>query len=285
MRYRISTAILLLSSQLPVAAETLNWVGCGISKKAFMTELAAAYEKDTNNTIVLNGGGATKGIRDVASLSADMGGTCRNKIPGHNDEFRSKLIPLAWDALVVIVHPDNPINDISIDQLRGIYTGGITNWNELGGPDQAIQLYARKGKVSGVGYALRDLVFNDAEQEFSATKIFPSSGPLEKAVESNPWAMAVTGISSAKKRNVKVTELEGHSASYDNIKNGDYLLYRPLYIAINPASKNFHAINRFIQYAHSKKGQAVIKQAGSVPYMQALNLRSNRSRQSRGKIL
>jgi len=149
----------------PAAEKTLTWVGCGISKKAFMAELAAGYEKKTGIKIVLEGGGATKGIREVSAQHVDLGGACRHTIESGTSlspvvgERRVIMTPVAWDALVVIVNKNNPVSDISLEQLRKVYLGEITNWKELGGSDAPIDLYIRKGKISGVGRTLRELVF------------------------------------------------------------------------------------------------------------------------------
>jgi len=265
---------LLLNLGQAVAADpvTLKWVGCGISKKAFMTELAQAYQKKTGVIIELQGGGATRGIRDVASNDADMGGSCRYKIGSAREEGRAILEPVAWDALVVIVHPDNPVQNISFDQIRGLYLGKITNWKQLGGNDAPIRLMARKGKISGVGRALRKLVFANYNQEFKATEFVKSSGPLEKAVVKDVNAIGVTGISSARKRKVKNLKLDGKEPSYDNIRKGDYGLYRPLYIAMNRGGKQYKEVDKFIKYAHSAEGRKIIRNNGTVPYLEALKL-------------
>src|SRR3990170_3020600 len=90
------------------SAEELKWVGCGVSKKAFMGALAAAYENKTGVKIKIEGGGATRGIVDVAAAKADLGGTCRHVLP-RDEERGAKLNPVGWDALVVIVHPSNKV--------------------------------------------------------------------------------------------------------------------------------------------------------------------------------
>ena len=146
--------------------------------------------------------------------------------------------PVAWDALVVVVHKDNPVESISMDQLRGLYRGEITNWKQLGGNDQALDLLVRKGKISGVGLTIRQLVFNDAEMDFPQDNVFKSSGPLEEAVENNPNAVGMSGISSARKRDFKILKLDGKEPDFENIKSGNYLLYRPLYLVIDKKSKN-----------------------------------------------
>ena len=254
-------------------ATTLHWAGCGITKKAFMQELAAAYEKHFGVHFVLEGGGATKGIRRVHNREVDIGGSCRNKIPGVPEERGVRMSPVAWDALVVMVHPDNPVDDIDLDQLKAIFEGRITNWKALGGPDHPIELLVRQGKISGVGRTLRLLVWGDPDQPFKGTETFPSSGPLEKAVEQRPWALGVSGISSARKRKVKLLSLEGMAPTYENIRKGDYLLYRPLYITYLPnRNPKIKEIRRFIAFAHSIEGRRIIREQGVVPYLDATHL-------------
>lgn len=273
--YVLGIAVLALQAfPLPsqAAEPDLLWVGCGITKKGFMTELAKAYEAKTGVKIDLQGGGATKGIRDTGLGKSDLGGACRVALEGHEEEMKVTQIPLAWDALVIITNKDNPIKNISLHQLRQIYLGNITNWKELGGHDARIELYVRKGKLSGVGRTLRELVFADYNQDFTSTaKVVSSSGPLEQAVEQNLNAMATTGVSSARKRNVNILSLAGKEPSYDNIKNGEYLLYRPLYLVVNKRNDD-PRVKDFIRFAQSREGKEVIRKAGSVPYTDAIGL-------------
>lgn len=268
----------------PILAEqqpTLRWVGCGISKKAYLVALAKAYEKKTGVVIDVQGGGATRGIREVASMSADIGGSCRRRIFGVEEESGITQVPVAWDALVVITHKNNPVKDISLDNLRKVYLGEITNWRQLGGNDAAIELFARQGKISGVGRTARKLLFNDYEQEFAATRIFKSSGPLEKEVVANPNALAISGISSVRKRDVKILKLDGKSPSYENVKSGNYLLYRPLYLVYNENSRHADVIKDFIRYTDTEEGRDVIRSNGTVPYLEALNLMKNKLQESK----
>jgi phosphate transport system substrate-binding protein len=182
------------------------------------------------------------------------------------------MVPVAWDALAVIVHKDNPVEDISLEDLRRVYLGEIKNWKELGGSDRPILLYARDGKISGVGRTIRKLLFADYEQEFAASEIFPSTGPLEQQLVSEPDAIAMTGISSARKRDVKILKLEGKYPTYENVKNGEYLLYRPLYLVYNENNPNVETIKDFIKFADSEEGQDVIRANGTVPYLEAMHL-------------
>ncbi|MCM8857578.1 MAG: substrate-binding domain-containing protein [Candidatus Thiodiazotropha sp.] len=277
---KFSSLMLLLSISLSVDAIALKWAGCGITKKAFMAELATAYEKQSGIKIELEGGGATKGIQQVISRRADLGGSCRFRVSEDNAS-RSRIVfnPVAWDALAVVTHKSNPVKSISIEQLREIYTGKITNWSMLGGPDLPLELLIRQGKISGVGHAIRQLLFGNKDMSFAGSELYTSSGPLEKAVEVNPNALAITGISSARKRDFKILDLVGKATSFENIKKGYYLLYRPLYLISNRDSENYPEVRKFLSFAHSREGREIIRNNVVVPYLEAVWLSSKLQKQ------
>lgn len=262
---------LLILSNVAHASEELQWAGCGITKKAFMSEIAKAYTLKTGIKVNLSGGGATKGIRNAAKGNIHIGGACRISLEQHPEERGAFQIPVAWDALVPFVHTDNPVNNISFKQLGQVYKGEITNWKQLGGKDAPIDLYVRRGKLSGVGRTLRELVFSNYDQDFKATYVVKSSGPVEKGVEKNPNGFGVSGISSAKKRKLKLLKLDGTPPSYENIKNGSFALYRPLYLVIRRGDSR-PIVRDFIKFAVTKEGQDIIRKQGTVPYSHALHL-------------
>lgn len=251
----------------------IRWAGCGITKKAFMAELAQAYEAKTGVKVVLQGGGATRGIRDTAGLKVDLGGSCRMNLPGiERSELHASLHPVAWDALAIIINKQNPVNNITTEQIKKIYLGQITNWSELGGPDAPIHLYVRRGKYSGVGYTIRQYIFQDSAIEFVTDYVVKSSGPLEKAIEKDPLAVGITGISSARKRSVKIIGFDGKTPTYENVRNGNYGLYRPLYLVTSP-QPSAH-VKDFIAFARSTEGRKIIRANETVPYKDAPQLMS-----------
>jgi len=286
-----STAGMVVFSGAPLYAATpspsptsanasgLTWAGCGISKNAFMSEMVAAYEKKTGVKISLLGGGATKGIRQVSSKDVNVGGTCRHvlidddSLMENKEERRVQLTPVAWDALVAIVHKDNPVDNITLDQLRKLYKGKITNWKQLGGKDAPVELYVRKGKISGVGRTKRALLFYNYDEEFVAKHVVEESATLEKDMVTNPNGIGVTGVSSARKLKgiAKILKLEGKEASYENIKTGHYLLYRPLYIVTRLDEHN-PDVKKFVAFVSSNEGMQIMRNVGTVPYQDAIGL-------------
>jgi phosphate transport system substrate-binding protein len=263
----------------PATGKKITWAGCGISKNAFMGEMAAAYEKKTGIKVDLLGGGATKGIRQVSTKEVQIGGTCRhviekdNSLMTHEQERRVELRPVAWDALVMIVHKDNPVNNISVDQLRKMYKGQITNWKQLGGKDAPIELYVRKGKISGVGRTLRELLFYNYEEEFVAKHVVEETANLEKDMVTNPNGAGITGVSSARKLKgvAKILNLDGKEPTYENIRTGQYLLYRPLYIVTNLQEPD-PEVKKFVSFVAGEEGKQIMRSVGTVPYEDAIGL-------------
>jgi phosphate transport system substrate-binding protein len=251
----------------------ITWAGCGVTKKAFMNELARAYEAKTGVKISLQGGGATRGIRDAAKNKIDIGGSCRMNLPEEDrSELYAEMHPVAWDALAIIAHKSNPVANLTTAQIKAMYMGTITNWKQVGGPDAPIHMYVRRGTLSGVGYAVRQYIFKDSAVEFKSKYMVNSSGPLEHAVENDPIAVGVTGISSARKRNVKILSIDGKTPTYENIRDGKYGLYRPLYIVTGPSPNP--RVKEFIRFIRSVEGRKILRANQTVPYQDAPRLMS-----------
>jgi len=266
-----------------VFAADINWVGCGVSKLGYMQALSEAFQKKTGSApFSLEGGGATRGLRDVSAGKSQLGGSCRLPLLNTTDntaiaeESNIKLLPLGWDSLVVITHPSNDaVSDISLDQLRGVLTGKITRWNELGGPDRPINLYIRKGKSSGVGRTLRQQLFDNVDEEFSASaRVKGSSGAIEAAVEEDPEAFAVSGISSSRHRSVNMLALDGVKPTIKTLQKGKYPLFRILFLVAPPNYEDNRVLDKFVDFAYSLEGQDIIMEAGTLPFHRGIFLMS-----------
>ncbi|MDH5785597.1 MAG: substrate-binding domain-containing protein [Chromatiales bacterium] len=282
----ISILSLLLIS-LSANATNIKWTGCGISKLGFMQDVAKAYEKKSGVRIELEGGGATKGIRQVALGESNLGGSCRmplvheaadGSLQIESSEHSVKMIPVGWDALVVITHGENKmVSAITRDQLKKVLTGKITSWDQLGAQsNKPINLYVRTGKISGVGLTLRQQLFNNTDQNFSKSATYlPSSGKIEEAVEKDPYGLAISGISSSRHRSVNMLKLEEVEPTMANLKSGKYMLYRILFLVTPPDYRERPELQDFVDFALSVEGQKVIKQAGTLPYRHGFALLSS----------
>lgn len=262
----------LWTAGIATAAEVIKWTGCGITKKAFMGELAKVYEEKTGIVVSLSGGGATKGIRKTNDGEADMGGNCRPALPLAYPGIESnvEMYLVAWDALVPVVHGSNPISSLTSQQLKDVLRGKIVNWKELGGEDKPIFVLAREGKISGVGYMTRKIIFSGENVDYTPNaSIMKSSGPLENKVSFDPYAIGITGVSSAKKRiesgkNMKILEVDGIEASKENIGSGKYPFFRPLYLSVNSKAENYAQVKDLIDWVLSDEAQQIIDSVGTV---------------------
>ena len=254
------------------AQADIVWRGCGITKKAFMAEAAEAYRKKTGINISLSGGGATLGIRTAAAGKADIGGSCRPAKPDISElEKGVHMTHVGWDALVVMVHPENPVQNLSVEQVYNIMTGKIRNWSEVGGSNEPILVVVRVGKMSGVGYMGRKMLFDDSRANFYRRAInLKSSGPVEKKVAKRVNAIGISGISSAKRRNVKLLSLNGVAPTKTNVSNGTYPFYRPLYLITKGAPQG--KVKKFLDWLLSSEGQKVVSDQGTVNLAEGIKL-------------
>lgn len=256
------------------AAQSLLYAGDLVCSRAVMAELVALYQARGKPGIGIELTSTTSAIRRAASGDVEMGGTSRRARATDRQERRATLYPIAWDALVAIVHPDNPIGNVTLAQLRDLYLGKITNWSELGGDDRPIELVVHVDALEGIDYNLADLILGDPGAALARTRTAADTEELEAAVEDGPRALAVTTYSSARKRRVRLLALEGRSASVPAIQSGDYLLYFPLYLAVREDSRKRREVREFLRFAGSPEARRVLRRNGVVPYTDGLALTS-----------
>ena len=123
---------------------------------------------------------------------------------------------------------------------------------------------------------MRKMLFDDIDKEFVSDKYFPSSGPLEKAIEKEKFTLGVTGISSARKRNVKILSLDGITPDYETIKSSNYTLYRPLYLTYTSLYRLPEAekkeVRRFLAFIKSDEAAQIIRKNRVVPFKDGVRL-------------
>jgi phosphate transport system substrate-binding protein len=259
--------LVFLSSYLftvtPAQAEYLTASGCSVSNVGYLTELAKEYERRTGVKVYVRGGGTVIGIEDLRGGKVDFAASCRQRT--NDDPKDIQFIQVAWDALVFICHKTNPVNSVSLDDVRAIYAGGITNWRQLKGRETPIKVFISRAKkgLSGVEGATKGLVLRGKDPvETSQTVFLASTAIVEQMVEDTLEGFATTGFSSARKRDVKMLRVNGISPTFKNIVNNKYPLKRPLFILLprNPKPE----VRKFVDFALSNAGQKFISSQGVV---------------------
>ena len=240
------------------ASETLTASGCSVSNVGYLTDLAKEYERRTGVKVLVRGGGSAVGIEDLRSAKVDFAASCRSRSAGDPEDVT--FIQVAWDALVFIVHPSNPITSVSLDTVRSIYDGGTNNWQQLKGANAPIKVFisrARQG-LSGVEASTNALVLKGREPvETQNTLFLASTAIVEQMVETTPEGFATTGYTSARKRQVKMLKVNGVAPTVGNIVQQHYPLKRPLYILLPKDPKP--AARKFVDFVLSKEGQQYLR--------------------------
>lgn len=269
-RYKVVFILFVVwfAGNLPaaLAADYLTGSGCSVSNVGYLNELAKDYEKRTGVKVFVRGGGSVVGIEDLRNGKVDFAAACRQREAGDPDDVQ--FIQVAWDVLVFIVHKSNPVDNITLDEVRAIYSGKITNWRQLKGADAPIQTYMSRPKrgLSGVEASARKMVLNGKDPVISPhVQFVASTGIVEQMVEGTAEGFATTGFTSARKRDVKMLKMSGVSPTYKNIVDGRYPLKRQLFILLprNPKPE----AKRFVDYVLGKDGQQFIRSQGVVPLL------------------
>ncbi|MBN1918760.1 MAG: phosphate ABC transporter substrate-binding protein [Verrucomicrobia bacterium] len=169
---------------------------------------------------------------------------------------------VALDGIAVIVHPSNPVNGLTVEQVRGIYTGTITNWKELGGPDKAIVVCSRDTN-SGTYETFESLVMNKGKMA-SATEYYGSNGAVHKKVSTTATAIGYVGLGFLD-RKVKGLTINGIAPSPETVKSGIYPIARPLFMFTNGYPSMGTHLHAFVTLYLSRHGQEIVETLGFVP--------------------
>ena len=227
MKNLLRTMFLLLCLfAVPVpapASAALTGSGCSVSIPGYLADLAKEYEKETGVKVFVRGGGSVLGLNDLHEKRVDFAASCQSKQPGDPVDF--EFITVAWDALVFIVNPANPVSSISYKDVRNIYEGQVANWKQLGGPDLELKSFiSTPAGMGGIGESLENMFLEGKRprQQPNSSVQASSVAIWEQLVEKTPGGFASTGFASARKRHVKMLNVNGVSPTKENIISHAY---------------------------------------------------------------
>lgn len=215
-------------------------------------------------TISVQGGGSGVGIASLMDKTCDIADASRAM---KDDEIKNAVAKgvnpvahiVAMDGIAVILHPSNKIANLTIDQIRKIYTGKISNWKEVGGEDKKIVVLSRDS-ASGTFEAFSKLALNGEKVRKDAL-MNASNKAIATTVENTPGAIGYVGVGYITKK-VKAVTVENVVCVKKNVLTKTYPLSRPLFMYTN--GKPQGAVKEFIDFILSKEGQALVEEAGYV---------------------
>lgn len=230
-------------------AGTINYVGSSTVGK-FVADAAEVYTKADFklNTKPESSGGE----QCAARKRCDMGGVAR----GVNSKFLDQGVVttlVGKDAIAAVVNADNPVSGLTAEQLKGIFTGKIKNWSEVGGPDLAIKPFVVK-KGSATRKVFRKVILGEAD--YAGTKVITPDAKIVTTVARDKGAIGQISFAFLSgNKDVKPLDVDGQKAT---VENAAYPITRPLNIVTNGAPSG--DVAAFLDWALSAEGQKVVKQ-------------------------
>lgn len=264
---KIKTLFVLLTAVLLVGSTLF---GCG-NKEAVSTDgstsmnrligaLSETFEADTGISVTYNATGSGAGIQAVLEGRCDIGLSSRSLKSAEKEKGLKETV-LAYDGIAVVVNPDNPIGDLSLETVAKIYKGEITNWREVGGEDAEIVLI---GREAGSGT-------RDGFESTTGTKNLcryrqelVSTGDVIATVAKNPNAVGYASVASVKST-VKALRVNGVAPGEDTVKNGSYAIQRPFVLVTKEGAALSENAQKFFAYITSEKADTIIRATGAVP--------------------
>ena len=222
-----------------------------------LSESYMAANKDV--TVNYNPTGSGAGITAVQEGTCDIGLSSR----ALKDEEKAaglKETVLAYDGIAIIVHPDNPVSDLSIEQIAKLYTGEITNWKDMGGSDAEVVLIGREA-ASGTRDGFESITGTKDKCQYRQE--LTSTGDVITAVSQNPDAIGYASL-AAIKDSVKALSVDGVTPSETTVKDGSYPVQRPFVLVTVEGKALSAAAQSFFDYATSADAADIIAKAGAV---------------------
>jgi phosphate transport system substrate-binding protein len=272
MKKTIAMTLVLLVLGLPLSAQESITVKGSDTMVILAQRWAERYmQAHKDVTIQVTGGGSGTGISALINGTTDICNASRPMKPSERDKLKSRYgsrgveIKAALDGLSVYVNEGCPISELSLQQLKAIYTSKITNWKELGGPDAKIILYGRENS-SGTYVYFKDNVL-DGEDYSTSMQTLPGTAAVVNAVARDKSGIGYGGAAYGKGiREVKVKK-DASSPAYaptlENIRNGAYPISRFLYMYVR--NRPSGAMKDYIDWTLGDEGQKIVNEVGYFP--------------------
>lgn len=202
--------------------------------------------------ITIQGGGSSVGVKSAANGTVDIGAASRELKP---EEKTLGLVEhvLARDGIAIVSHPSQTVSGLTKEQVKQIFAGEITNWSEVGGSDEAINVVSRE-EGSGTRAAFEEMVMG--EVLITATAILqPSNGAVRTTVAGDPNSIGFLSFGYLDS-SVKALSVDGVAGTVENAKNGTYPIVRPLLLLTKGEPEGL--VKEFIDYCLSDEGQQIV---------------------------
>lgn len=231
---------------------------------------AEAYAKNGGGSVAVSGGGSSIGINAFINGVTDICASSRPIKKSEIDKARSRgaitnEIPVALDGLAIIVNSDNKIPSLTMDDLRRIYIGQVTNWSQLGGSNEPIVVFSRDSNSGTYGFFQQNVLKN--QNWGKSVRFMPSTSEEAREVARTEGGIAYGGVAYFKgKKNIRIVPIAASKGSEplmpseENVRSRKYPIWRYLYFYTN--GKPSGDVKKFIDFCLSTKGQQLAEEVG-----------------------
>ena len=262
----------VLTTVLVIALAALTLAGCAkkdtspvttdgsTSMEKVIGTLGEAFTEKEGINVTYNPTGSGSGIQAVSEGRCDIGLSSRAL---KDDEKASGLKEtiVALDGIAIIVNPQNPVKDLTLEQIAKIYTGEITNWKDVGGEDAEIVLI---GREAGSGTRDGFESITETKDACQYRQELTSTGDVITTVSQNPNAIGYASL-AAIKDSVKALTVNGVAPTEATVKDGTYLVQRPFVLVTKEGAALSETAQKFFDFATSADAASIISAAGAVP--------------------
>ncbi len=239
----------------------LNLVG-STTVQPLAEVLAESFEALEPSVVVyVQGGGSSVGVRSAADGSANIGMASREIKPSELHEYPELIVhTIARDGIAVVAEPGCTAVSLTKEQVKQVFAGEITNWNEIGGENLIITIVARE-EGSGTRAAFEDMIMEDALIVDNAI-LQPSNGAVRTTISVIPGAIGFLSFGYLDEQ-TKVIAIDGVLPTEENAVSGEYSVVRPLNMVTYGESGEI--VDAFLNFVMSEDGQAIVIEEGYLP--------------------
>ena len=234
--------------------------GGSTSMKNVIAALTEGFaEVEPGVTVSYDPTGSGAGITGATDKTLDIGLSSRALKDDEKNDVDGTIVAL--DGIAIVVNKASKVADLTVDQLKQMFTGEITNWKDVGGDDGEIVLVGREAG-SGTRDGFESIV--DVKDSCKYAQELTATGAVISAVEANPLAIGYASLSAVGDTVAMVT-VEGVECSEDTVKDGSYKIQRPFVFVTNKSVTLSEQAQAFVDFATSKDAADLIRTAGAVP--------------------
>ena len=241
-----------------VLSGTVTLGGSTSVEKVVGAFMEAFMEENENVSVTYDPTGSGAGITGASEGTLDIGLSSRNL---KEEETGLEATVFALDGIAIIVNNENTVTDLTMEQIKQLATGEVTNWNEVGGPDMPVVLVGREAG-SGTRDGFESIV--DVEDVCAYDQELTSTGAVIAAVASNPNAFGYASLASVDET-VKAVTVDGIAATEESVQDGTYAIQRPFVFVTKEGAELSDEAQAFIDFALSEEAEQLIIGAGCVP--------------------